>query len=437
MYSPNDDAPDFPQTPYGDTSVAPLEAERLAGSSHEPFDIAVIGGGITGTSLALRASEMGARVIVLEAKEVGWGASGRNGGHVPSATKLEPSELIRRYGQERGMRLADAVAAGPEVVYGITEKYGIDADVVRSGLISAACTPRSVETLKRRSDFWAAKGAPVRFLDRAASADMIGTIRYLGSSLDPRGGTINTVSYVRGMAKAAVGLGTRLFEHSAVTSYSRQNGKWQLDTAQGSVRADCVAICTNGYNDTLSPELRRSAVPVRAYQFLTEPLPDDVLKTILPGRQGLTDSRRLMSGIRVHRSGGLIFSGLGALFGRKVEPNFGYSLRRIQSLFPQLPKIKLRLWWTGWMAMNREDAWKTHELAPGMVAALGCNGRGLVIGTLIGRDFAEYFRGKPAHELLLPFSPMAPVPFFEIHPPLINMLVNYYRIRDAIDDLIY
>lgn len=437
MYSPNQDPPVLPDTPYQDGGGLPLHAPRLAGSDHEPVNIAVIGGGITGISLALHAAEAGARVAVLEAHEIGWGASGRNGGHVPPATKLEPAELLRRYGPEAGMRLIDTVASGPELVFEITRKYGIEADVARSGVISAAFTPKSLETLRRRTEFWQARGANVEFLDRAGSARLIGTDRYLGSSMDPRGGTINPLAYVRGMAKAVADQGAHIFEHSAVIGFSRKGTAWRVATAGGTIRADAVALCMNAYSDGISRQLQTSIVPVRAYQFLTEPLPEAALKTILPGRHGLTDTRRLMSGIRVHSSGGLLFSGLGTPFGSLAKPDLAYSLGRIRGLFPQLPEVTLRHWWTGWMAMNRENAWKIHELAPGMVAALGCNGRGLVIGTILGRELAEFLRGKPASELILPFSPIKREPLFDVHAPLVNALVTYYRIRDAIDDRLY
>lgn len=436
MYSPNSDSSALPRTPYVDTTVAPLHAPALNGSRRR-VDIAVVGGGATGLSLALHAAQAGATVAVLEAREVGWGASGRNGGHVPPATKLEPTELLRRYGPERGMRLIEAVAAAPDLVYGLCERHGIAADAVRAGVISAACTPQAADTLRKRAEFWEAHGAQVRYHDKARTTEVVGSPRYYGSFEDPRGGTINPLSYVRGLAAAACKHGAELYEKTMIAQCIRDGRTWRLEAPHGEVVADKVAICTNAYNDALFPELRTAAVPVRAYQFLTKPLPADVLRTILPARQGLTDSRRLMSGIRVHRSGGLFFSGLGRPFGGRSEPDLGYSLRRIRRLFPQLPSFELDHWWTGWMAMNRENAWQIHELGPGLVAALGCNGRGLAMGTLLGREFADYFRGKPAQDLLLPFIPTKPIPFFAIHPPLINMLIAYYRVRDAIDDVRY
>lgn len=434
MYSPDQDAPALPITPYLDGSGVALEAPRLEGTDHEQFDIVVVGGGLTGLSLALHAAEEGARVALLESRQIGWGASGRNGGHVPPATKLEPSEIIRRYGPERGMRLLDAVSKAPDLVFDLAQKHGIEAESVRSGIITAATTPSSLETLKRRAEFWAAHGTELRTLSPVETATTIGTDRYFGSSLDPRGGTINPMALVRGMAQAAARLGVIIFEESAVTACEREGTGWRVSTGQGGVKADRVVLCTNAYTGKLFKSLRTSIVPVRAYQFLTEPLPESQRDFILPGRQGVTDTRRLMSGYRMLTDGSLLFSGIGKLFGGRIEPDLDYSLGRIRRLFPQIADFRLAYSWTGWMAMNRENAWKIHELAPGLMSVIGCNGRGLAIGVMLGRDIAEYFRGKPPSELLLPISPVEPIPFFNLHPILVPALVTYYRLRDTVDD---
>lgn len=404
------------------------------GDDHEKADVVVIGGGVTGVSLALHAAEHGARVVLMEANEIGWGASGRNGGHVPPATKLEPSKVIQNYGPERGLRLLKAVGDAPALVFGIAERNKIEAEIVRSGLITAAFTSASLKTLERREEFWAGQRVGVRTLDHAQTTAAIGTDRYIGSSLDPRGGTINTLAFVRGMARAAIAKGVRIYERSQTTGYTRDQAAWKVSTNRGSIRTDRVAICTNAYSNGLSPELEQSIVPVRAYQFLTEPLPEDVQRTILPGGQGVTDTRRLMSGFRLDRSGGLFFSGLGKMFAQPEKPDISYSVTRMKRLFPQLSNLRLAYWWTGWMAMNRENAWKLHELAPGIVAALGCNGRGLAIGTMLGREIADYFSGKAAEDLLLPISPITRIPLYEYRAQLVPALVNYYRIRDALDD---
>jgi glycine/D-amino acid oxidase-like deaminating enzyme len=433
MYSPNQDPPGLPKTPYTVGGGAPLTRPALQGDTHA--DIAVIGGGIAGCSVALHAAETGARVVLLEAKEIGWGASSRNSGHIPAATKQSPAEILQRYGRDFGSRLIAAVREGPELVFGLAEKHRMDASVVHSGNVVAAHTPAALEKLAARARDLQALGYPVEILDRKRTAEIIGSDEgyYVGCLFDHKGGTMNPLAYVRGLARAAIVAGAQVHEGSAVTRLARSGGAWRIETAQGSVTAGRVALCTNAYTDDLWPGLRQSIVPVRAYQYVTTPLRDNVRRTILPGGQGMTDTRRLMSGIRLFPDGRLFFSGQGPAFGPEGRAARGPSLRRINAIFPQLGELALDYLWTGWIAMNSEASWKIHEPAPGLLAALGCNGRGVAIATILGRELARYMTGTPAAELVMPFSPVKRIAVHAIHPPLVKALIAYYKVLDALE----
>ncbi|MEO8135164.1 MAG: FAD-dependent oxidoreductase [Betaproteobacteria bacterium] len=396
-------------------------------------DITVIGGGIAGCSVALHAALAGARVVLLEGKEIGWGASSRNSGHVPPATKQSPAELLRMYGPRHGPRLIEAARSGPELVFALAETNAMNADVARTGNIVAAHTVAALETLRTRAADLQARGYPAEILDRQQAVAFIGSDYYFGCLLDRAGGTINPLAYVRGLARAAGTAGAEIHEGSPATSLDRTSGKWRTETGSGAVVSDFVVLCTKAYTSDLWPGLKQTVVPVRAYQYLTKPLSDGMRAAILPGRQGMTDTRRLMSGIRMMPDGRMLFSGQGAPFGAEGEPEFGPSLKRIQSIFPQMGKIELEYWWTGWLAMNFENAWKIHELAPGLLSALGCNGRGVALATIFGRELARYMRGTPADDLVIPFAPLKPIAVHAIHPPLVKSLMTYYRLRDAID----
>lgn len=433
MYSPNQDPPRLPGTPYAATGGAPIGAPALQGD--RVVDIAVIGGGIAGCSVALHAAEAGRRVAVLEAKEIGWGASSRNSGHVPPASKQPPAEILRRYGPVFGPRLIKATREGPDLVFGLAEKHRMAADVVRSGNIVAAHTPAALSLLKQRAEDLQALGYPVEILGQRRTAEIIGSDEgyYFGCLSDRQGGTINPLAFVRGLARAAIAAAAEVYENTAVTRLARTGGKWRVETAQGSVAADHVVLCTNAYTGDLWPGLRQSVVPVRAYQYVTKPLRDNVRKTILPGGQGMTDTRRLMSGIRIFPDGRLFFSGQGPVFGPEGPPALRPSLGRINEIFPQLGRLELDFVWTGWIAMNHEASWKIHQLAPGLLAALGCNGRGLAFATILGRELARYMTGTPAAELVMPFSPLRRIAVHPIHSPLVKALIAYYKILDAME----
>lgn len=431
MYLPISDNPKAPDTVHALRAGEGLKLESLAGQ--HVADIVIIGGGIAGSSAALHAAEQGADVVLLEANEIGWGASSRNAGHVAPATKLSPQEVERRYGKVHGPRLNEAAENGPDMVFGLVEKHGIDASVVKSGVLVAAHTSKALKALEERAAYLVARGKPVEILDHQQAAKVIGSGFYLGAFLDRRGGMINPLAYVRGLARAASKAGARLYERSKVLRIEQSGSGWRVRTATGEVQARRVLICTNAYSDDLWPGLRQTIVPVRAYQLATTPLSPEVGKTVLPGRQPLTDTRRLLSGLRVNGDGRIHFGGIGPLFGKESRPDFAVSVRRLAEIFPQVEPIGIDRWWSGWMAMSSSNAWQLHELAPGVVTVLGCNGRGVAIATFLGREIANYAMGKPEKELVLPFTPLKKVPLHRFHQPLVRMLVRHHAIRDQME----
>lgn len=431
MYLPISDAHEVPLTVHTEGGGAPLASRPHSGSAKA--DIIVIGGGIAGTSAALHAAEVGADVLLLEANEIGWGASSRNGGHVAPATKLSPEEVERRYGPVYGPRLILASESGPDLVFQLAEKHAIEASVVRSGVLIAAHTRNALKGLEERAAYQQQRDRPVEMLDHRQTSSVIGSKFYLGAYRDSRGGSLNPLAFVRGLARAAIGAGARICEHSRVVRLQRNAAGWTAETANGTVTADRVLICTNAYSDDLWPGLRQTIVPVRAYQLATTPLPDSIRKTILPGGEPMTDTRRLLSGIRLNGDGRIHFGGVGAVFGPEYGPDPAASVARLTEVFPQIKPARIDCWWSGWMAMSPSNAWQMHELAPGLVTALGCNGRGVAIATFLGREMADHAMGKPEKDLVIPFTPLRKVPFHRLHQPLVNALVRHHAIRDELE----
>ena len=419
------------RTVFSATAGSGLGLSDLRG--RHDVDIAIVGGGIGGCSAALHAAEGGSRVMLLEANHIGWGASGRNGGHIAPATKHDPDEILARYGPAAGQRLIDATELGPQLVGELVARHAIDCEYSVPGIISAAHTPAAMKALAGRVDYWQSRGRPVELLDRHKAAEMIGSDYYLGAWIDRRGAKINPMAYVRGLARAAVKAGAKLCEGTPATRLERQGSRWKITTPQGEVHADMVFLCTNAYSDNLWPGLRQTFVPVRAFQFASQPLRDNIRKTILPGGQPMTDSRRLLSGVRLHSDGRLQFGGQGPAFGPQGEPQWRSTLGRLRAIFPQLGDFETDFWWTGFMAMNGDNSWHIHELGPGLLAMAGCNGRGVALATIYGREFARYAHGTPARDFVLPPTPPRRIFAHGLVRPFVSALIQYYAVRDAIE----
>ncbi len=430
MYLPIDDTPKPPETVYTERAGSTIACPQLEGDLRA--DIAIVGGGIGGCSAALHAAEAGSNVVVLDASQVGWGAAGRNAGHVAPATKHDADDILKIYGVERGERLLDAVENGPRSLGELCKKHSIECDLVLNGIVSGAHTPRALKDFEKRAKFWQARGRNVRVLDRAQAAEMIGSDYFLGGFFEGRGGCINPLAFVRGLAAAAIRNGAQIFENSRAVGLRRNGTKWVISTADGTVTADCVFLCTNAYTDDLWPALRQTVVPIRLFQFMTEPQSEAVCKSILPGGQPMTDSRRRILAVRMHQNGRLHFGGLGDMFGPEGEPH-GYSKVRIRKIFPQVEGLDQVKSWTGWIAMNSDDEWKLHELAPGLTTMIGCNGRGVALASTYGRELSRFAHGATADELLLPMTAPRPVPLRWLSQPGIKAIAAYWTFRDALE----
>jgi glycine/D-amino acid oxidase-like deaminating enzyme len=413
---------------------APPPPPTRALDEHRHAEVAIIGGGFTGLSAALHLAEAGTDVAVLEANEIGWGASGRAFGQVVPYLKPGHEAIQRHYGPQRGQRIVDAVAAGPDLVFELIGRHGMECWALRSGLIFAAHSPAGRRDLERRTQFWRQRGAPVEMLEGASCAETIGSSFYPAASLDRRGGNLNPFAYARGLAHAAAKAGAAIHVRTRVRALTRRDARWAIDTDGGGLTADNVIIATNAYTGDLWPGLRESIIPMRGHGFVTEQLSDNVRHTILPERQSLTDTRLLYSGVRMLPDGRLHGSAHGPSFGREPRADWRRVDARIRRLFPQLGAVKWQQAWSGWVAMTADHFPRLHELAPGLYAGLGYNGRGIAAATMMGRDLAALVRGAGDDATVFPLTPLRPIGWHRVAPTLVRGLVQMYRVRDCVDE---
>lgn len=431
-FDPMTDPSRHPDSYWAATAMEPPTIPSFDGKVFA--DVGVIGSGFTGLSTALHCAERGLSVVVLDANEPGWGASGRNNGQVVAGLKHEPYEIERKYGKERGNRLIDAIGAGPDVVFGLIEKHGIACTATRNGILTAAHCDRAQTALQRRTDIWNARGVPLRMLDRQETEEKIGTTFYQAANFDPRGGSINPLGYARGLASAALKAGARIYKDAHVEKLSPDNGHWRVVTGSGIATVGKVVIGTNGYTDDLWPGLKCSVLPVRTPQLVSKPIGHNLAKTILPGRQTMSDTRSLTIGVRMHPDGRYHIAGGGGSTRGEIEKPFENLRQLTKILFPELSGIEWDYMWTGWMAMTPDRFPQLFELAPGVMAVLGYSGRGIAMSTLIGCEFAAWAKGEAAaDDLAIPSSSFRTLPYYMLKDIIIAGAVQYYRAKDALD----
>jgi glycine/D-amino acid oxidase-like deaminating enzyme len=395
-------------------------------------DVCIVGGGFAGLSTALHLAERGIRALVLEAREPGWGASGRNGGQVIPGLKYDPDEIVAMFGAERGQRLIEFAGGTADIVFQLIEKHRMDVPLTRNGWIQGAHTEANVELVRSRTEQWSRLGAPVQFLDKPATDKLLGTDKYLGGWLDRRGGAIQPLSYARGLARAALDAGARIHGETPATRLVRAGARWSVQTGRGAtVTADRVVICTNGYTGELWPKLRQTAIAINSYQVATEPLGDNLQGLVLPEGQVLSDTRQLLLYFRRDHEGRLIMGGRGPFREPKGEGDWAHLVRVIPKLFPQLAGVPIAHRWCGRIAVTRDHLPHLHEPAPGLLIDMGCQGRGIGLQTAVGKAMAEYIATSNAATLPLPFTPIEPIPFHALQRLYVGAVVTWYRLTDG------
>lgn len=430
MHSPLQDRSSPPEAYRRGVVPAPVQGQ-LRGDRR--VDVAVIGGGFTGLSAALHLAERGVGVALLEAKEIGWGASGRAFGQVVPYLKHGPDRIITHYGEERGERIIDAAAGGPEFVFGLIERHRIQCNAVRTGLLFAAHSSFGRRTLEERSLYWARRGAPVSMLDASETRAAIGSDVYSAASLDRRGGHLNPFAFAVGLGTAAVKSGAAIFAQSPARNISCQGGRWRIGTEGGALIADTLIIATNAYSEALWPGLRESIIPLRGHAAVSEPLSEGVRRAILPRGHAMTDTRHLFSGIRLLSDGRLHASADGPAFGPERSAFLAKLSARVARLFPFLGAVNWQERWSGWIALTPEQFPRLHELAPAVFSGLGYSGRGIAAACLMGRDLAGLAAGTEHSALTLPVSPLRAIPAHRFAPAFVGALIWWYRLIDTFE----
>lgn len=418
----------FPPSLWAATAT-PLEPSPALAHDLDA-DVCVVGGGFTGLSTALHLAERGTDVVLVEASQPGWGASGRNGGQVIAGLKHDPEALIAHFGAAIAERLIPFALSTPDIVFGLIERYAIACDAVRAGWIQPAHAKAGIETLRKRVADWRRHGFDLIELDREETARLIGSSYYLGGVLNPRNGTVQPLSYARGLARAAASQGVRLFGDSPARSLERLADGWRVHTANGSVRAGTIVLATNGYTDDLWPGLRRSVVPVHSFQVATRPLSDNLQASILPEGQAASDTKRLLWYYRKDAAGRLIMGGRGWPKEALQPSDTAVLQEALHALFPQLGDVGFEHHWSGRVALTTDHLPHLHVLDEGLYAGLGYNGRGVAMATAMGTVLARLVAGERAETLPFPVTAMAPIPLHPLREAGVRLVAAWSGYRD-------
>jgi glycine/D-amino acid oxidase-like deaminating enzyme len=375
-----------------DEAAAPLEGDLSA-------DVAIVGAGLTGLSAALALRREGMDVVVLEAERAGFGASGRNAGHVTPAIGKDLPTLVRLYGRERSQALVRLVDAAISHVEALIERHRIECDYQPVGNLIAAVHPSQHASLDRAAEAAAAFGLPGGILERD-ELERRGIPRFVTRGFfEPHGGVLDPGRYVRGLRRAALAAGAALFEGTPVIAIE-DGAPVVLRTPRGRVRARFAVLATNAY----TPELKRlssCATRLHVQLFRTEPL-DAAARDALrwAGGEGIYTAHEVLESWRWTADGRIlggskvVRAGFGQRWLPDVDPGIADRLERTFRLrFPELRRVKVERHWGGPIFMSLDFLpWIGRR--GNVLHALAFAGHGIPLGSLAGEILADLVCGR-------------------------------------------
>jgi gamma-glutamylputrescine oxidase len=399
-------------------------------------DVVIIGGGYSGLSAAHALQQRGIEPVVLEARTVGWGASGRNGGVVSAKYRLSFPAMAKAYGLEIARRMHGIAHESLRAVEELIADLGIpQTQFERTGNMRCAHTQRALDALIAEAHWLRSelKDDSCFVLSREELARELGCDTFVGGVLHPLAGTIHPLNYARGMAAGLAARKVPIFENSPVIRLLREPAGVVAETPGGRVRARQVLIATEAYSElsAATGQVNRNIIPFRSAIIATERLPAHLQSKLLTARRGYSETRRMMKWFR-KVDGRFVFGGRGA-FGREDTASSFEALRRaMTTLFPDLEGLAIEFQWSGLVGMTFNQLPRVGRIDDRAFASFGYNGVGIAMATLLGRYAGRLMAGESLELALLDASRQKPVPFHSLRTPGVRMVAGWYQMLDAL-----
>ena len=419
----------YAATTPGTPRHAPLQG-------HAETDVAIVGAGLAGLSAALELARRGFRVTVLEARQVGWGASGRNGGQAIHGLACDMAVVEAQLGRDDARRVWDMTIEALDLLRERCRQHAIDCDW-RDGFLEVAVNARKARDLQARAEHIAnAHGYPLAWITPAQLPQWLASPRYHSGLHDPRSGHLHPLKYTQGLARAAAGLGVAIHEDSAVLRLEPGTPAL-LHTAQGRVSARHVLLAGNVYLQGLVPRLASRIMPVGTYIVCSEPLGPERACALIPCGAAVCDNNFVLDYFRTTADHRLLYGGR-VSYSTRTPRHLAESMqRRMCATFPQLAGTRVDFAWGGFVDISMNRAPDFGRLGSGAAANVyylqGFSGHGLALTGLAGRLVAEAMAGDASRFDI--FARIRHRPFLGgqwLRTPALVLAMAYYRLRDVL-----
>jgi gamma-glutamylputrescine oxidase len=427
----NDTPGHHPDSWYAATATPPGPYPSARGDVR--CDICVVGGGYTGVSAALHLARAGYRVVLIEASRVGFGASGRNGGHVSMGQRLAQDDLESMLGETVAHKLWDLGSEAVTLVKDLIRVGNMECGW-QDGVIHANHRGRyTAHSQAQVAHMHKAYGYDkIRYLDRAAIQQEVGTPHYVSGTLDMGSGHLHPLRYMFGLARMAAEAGVSIHENSRMLELV-PGSQPKVKTEHATITADHVVLGLNGYHNNAVGEVAARVMPINNFIVATEPLGEARAKDLIRNNHAVADSRFVINYFRLSHDYRMIFGG-GESYGYRFPADLVGKVRKpMLQVFPQLADARVDHAWGGTLAITVKRLPHFARLHGNVISASGYSGQGVALATLAGKLVSEAVRGQAER-----FDVMAqlPTPRFPggvlLRTPLLVTAMLWFSMRDRL-----
>ena len=393
-------------------------------------DICIVGGGFSGVSTALTLAERGYSVALLEANRIGWGASGRNGGQI-----IHGGLGLDKIQAQHGDAIADAVWAmkwrGNDIIRERVKKYGIECDL-KDGWAEVAVKPNQVQWLHDYATDRERHNAPATYeiWDREETRANLGTDAFYGTFICYRDGHLHPLNLCIGEARAAYGLGAKIFEQSPVIDID-PGAKPKVKTADGHIEADTVILCGNAYSRFKG--LSNLVFPAGSYMIATQPLSQQTVDEINPKDVSVCDLNEVVDYFRLSGDKRLLYGGACNYSGRDPVSIKEYILPRMSRIYPQLKNVRIDYEWGGKIGIVLRRIPTVGRLHDNVWYCQGYSGHGVAPTHTMSEVMADAVTGSMERYDLFAGVKHFRIPGSQwVGNQIIAMGMLYYKFKDRI-----
>ncbi len=399
-------------------------------------DICIIGGGLTGISSAINLSKKGYSVILCEARKIGWGASGRNGGQLGIGMRKDQFTIEKKLGLRHAKELWSLGLEAVEDVKNLIKENEIDCHLV-NGVMSTACFEKDIDEYKFEIEHMAKNYdfEGYQFFNKEKIREEINSKMYLAGLLNSGSYHLNPLKLTLGLAKVAQKNKVKIFENTPIEKIREEGDRVQVMSKKGLIRANQVVVACNGYLDSILGSKKNKFMPINNYVVATEPLGEKRARQIIKNNYAVCDTRFIIDYYRFSEDWRMIFGGGETFTSNFVKNATSFVSKRMIKVFPQLQNVKIDYSWGGTLAITVNRLPHFGTLMNNKVSyAFGYSGHGLALSVLAGKLIGENIHGD--HERFKFFSDInhMSIPLGSIfRRPIYSSAILYYKIRDYLN----